>query len=434
MPPALCQRAACGAYYGLPRVRGRHPRQRFLSSDLLEDRDTLKILMIRLSAVGDVVRTLPALTCLRRAYPEAHIAWVVEETAHDVLKDQPDLDGTLIFPRKRLARLLLHPDEFGQARAAMVSFARALKDARFDLVIDFQGTIKSAMLARMTGAPRLVGLGRGHAREFSHLFYTERVDLPREKMNRVERGLALVAHLGVDVREATAGIPDRPEDAAYIETFLAALARGASGNTSMPAVVFPGTSRAQSHKRYPPAHFARAADLVSQRTGSPVVVAWGPGEEDLAAEVVSEMRAPAAMSPSLTLGQLTALIRRSRVFLAGDTGPMHIAWMIGTPVVAVYGPTDPVVNHPGGQCSAVAYEKIFCSPCRNRGCIARTCLENLDPAKVADAALAVITKADSMGARRPGAPQPAASSPGAGAVVAQRQGMGPGSRSPRVDV
>jgi lipopolysaccharide heptosyltransferase I len=393
----------------------------------------LKILMIRLSAVGDVVRTLPALTCLRRAYPEAHIAWVVEEASHDVLKDQPDLDGTLIFPRKKLTRLLLHPDEFGQARAALVSFARALKDARFDLVIDFQGTFKSAMLARMTGAPRLLGLGRGHAREMSHLFYTDRLALPREKMSRVERGLALVAHLGIDVREATAGIPDRPEDAAYIETFLAALARGASGDASMPAVIFPGTSRAQSHKRYPPAHFARAADLVSQRTGSPVVVAWGPGEEDLAAEVVSEMRAPAALSPSLTLGQLTALIRRSRVFLAGDTGPMHIAWMIGTPVVAVYGPTDPVVNHPGGEFSAVAYDKVFCSPCRNRGCIARTCLENLDPAKVADAALTVITKAETTGARRPAAPQPEALRQGAGALGTQRQAMGTGSRPPRID-
>jgi lipopolysaccharide heptosyltransferase I len=349
----------------------------------------MKILLIRLSAIGDVVRTLPALTCLRRGFPDARIAWAVEEAAHDILRDQPDLDETPVFPRRALARVLLHPDEIGGALEALRSFRQALRSSRFDLVIDFQGTVKSALIARMTGAARIVGLGRGHAREMSHLLYTEPVALPRKRMSRVDRALALVSHLGISIEDATSDIPVRAEDSAFIETFLARI-----GVPVPPAVVFPGTSRTQAYKRYSPRHFARAADIVAQRTGAPVVVAWGPGEEEIADEVIAGMTTPATLAPRLSLGQLTALIRRCRVFIAGDTGPMHIAWTVGAPVVAVYGPTDPVTNRPGGAFSAVAHERYFCSPCRNRGCVAVTCLEQLPPETVADAALGVIAGAE----------------------------------------
>ncbi len=349
----------------------------------------MKILLIRLSAIGDVVRTLPALTCLRRGYPDAHIAWAVEEAAHDIVKDQPDLDETLVFPRRALSRIVLHPGETGGALRALRGFRDVLRSARFDMVIDFQGTVKSALIARMTGAGRIVGLGRGHAREMSHLLYSDPVPLPPGKMSRVDRALALVSHLGLPVEGATSGIPERAEDREFVEAFLARIDARVP-----PAVVFPGTSRTQAYKRYPPRHFARAADEVAERTGSRVVVAWGPGEEDIADEVIAGMTTPAILAPPLSLGQLTSLIRRCRVFIAGDTGPMHIAWTVGVPVVAVYGPTDPVTNRPGGPFSAVAYEKYFCSPCRNRGCVAVSCMENLRPGIVAEAALGVIARAE----------------------------------------
>jgi len=392
----------------------------------------LNILMIRLSAMGDVVRTLPALTCLRRAYPSDRITWLVEPASAEILASQTDLDETLVFPRADLSRALLYPGEILRARDTVAGFIQTLKQRRFDLVIDFQGTLKSGLMARLTRAPRRVGLGPGHAREMAYLFYTERARLPRARMSRVDRALALVAHLGVDTRDATSSIPERPEDAAYVELFLSALKKktrdsGGYAAPLSPAVVFPGTSRRQAYKRYPPDNFARAADLVAERTGAPVVVAWGPGEEELAGEVISSMRSPATLAPSLTLGQLTALIRRSKVFLAGDTGPMHIAWTVGTPVVAIYGPTDPVVNNPGGDHSAVAYRKIFCSPCRNRGCIARTCLEHLPAETVAGAALQVIERAES------GRPRSLPVSQARHADKPQYLTMGPGVRPPRID-
>lgn len=372
----------------------------------------MRILMIRLSAVGDVVRTLPALTCLRRAFPHAHIAWAVEPASVDLLLDQPDLDETIVFPRKEVTRAFLHPDEIGRARAALRVFLRSLRHGRYDLVIDFQGTLKTALMAALTRAPRRVGLSRGHAREMSWLFYNEPVALPAGKMSRVQRALSLVAHLGVSVERATSRIPENPADAAYVEGFLARLPRerGLAASLSAPAVVFPGTSRHQAYKRYPPARFARAADLIVERSGSPVVVAWGPGERELADGVIAAMKRPAILAPPLTLGQLTELIRRARVFLAGDTGPMHIAWTIGTPVVAIYGPTDPAINQPGGEFSTVAYRKVFCSPCRNRGCIARTCLDQLPPEMVADAAASVMARAEAAGraALRPSPPARAA--------------------------
>ena len=352
----------------------------------------MKILLIRLSAIGDVVRTLPAFTCLRRGLPDARIEWAVEEASTGVLRDQPGLDRVLVFPRRQLARTLFAPDELPAAGRALAAFLHDLRESRYDLVIDFQGTFKTGLLSRLTQAPRRVGLGRGHAREMSNIFYTETARLPRKRMNRVDRSLALVAHLGVSIDDPVSDIPERADDAAYVESFLAGLsARAAAGP---PAVIFPGTSRAQAYKRYPAAHFARAADRIAERSGAPVVVAWGPGEEELAEDVISSMRTPASLAPALTLGQLTSLIRRCRVFVSSDTGPMHIAWTVGAPVVAVLGPTDPVLNHPGGTLGEVAYKKIWCSPCRNRGCSSRSCLEELPPETVAEAALTVIRRAE----------------------------------------
>jgi heptosyltransferase-1 len=386
----------------------------------------MKILLIRLSAIGDVVRTLPALTCLRRAHPTAQIDWAVEDASRDIVQDQPDLDHTLVFPRRKLVRALLHPDELGEARAALSGFLATLRDTRYDMVIDFQGTLKSALLARATHAPRRVGLGRGHAREMSHLLYTETVALPRRPMSRVDRALALVAHLGVPVDDAASDIPEKPADAAAVESFLAAWSGSGSGP---PVVLFPGTSRTQEYKRWPARHYASLAGLLHAGSGSASVVAWGPGEMRLAEEIVQQAAPGAAvLAPALSLGQLTALIRRARLFVAGDTGPMHMAWTVGTPVVAVYGPTDPEVNRPGGRFSAVAYEKIFCSPCRNRGCIARTCLDQLSPESVAAVAGRVMHQAEAAGRLHHAAASRDTSRPPVPAHALRNDSMGPGAR------
>ncbi len=382
----------------------------------------MKILLIRLSAIGDVVRTLPAFTCLRRGLPDARIEWAVEEASTEVLRDQPGLDRVLVFPRRQLARTIFAPDELPAAGRALAAFLRVLRESRYDLVIDFQGTFKTGLLSRLTQAPRRVGLGRGHAREMSNIFYTETASLPRRRMNRVDRALALVAHLGISIDNPVSDIPERPADAAYVESFLAGLSVRAAA-AGPPAVIFPGTSRAQAYKRYPATHFARAADRIAQSSGAPIVVAWGPGEEELAEDVISSMRSPASLAPALTLSQLTSLIRRCRVFVSSDTGPMHIAWTVGAPVVAVLGPTDPVLNHPGGTLGEVAYRKIWCSPCRNRGCSSRSCLEELPPETVAEAALTVIRRAET--ARSPLVGPPRATI----APEAQRhETMGPGAR------
>ncbi len=362
----------------------------------------MKVLIIRLSALGDVVRTLPALTCLRRAWPEARIDWAVEEAALEVVRDQPALDGVVVFPRRSLARAARRFDAIPAAWRALRDVHAALRDARYDVVIDFQGTLKTGILSRLTGAPRRIGFGPGHAREGSHRFYTEAVPLPSRRMNRVERALAMIAHIGIDTTQPGSDIPEAPADAAYASDFLAGLAQQ-GGRGGAPAVIFPGTSAAQAYKRYPASHFAAAADRIAGETGAPIVVAWGPGEEALAEEVAGAMTSPAVVAPPMTIGQLSSLIRRSRVFISSDTGPMHIAWTVGAPVVAVLGPTDPVLNRPAGRWGAVAYRKIVCSPCRNRGCIARTCLHALPPGEVAGAAIDVMRRAEAEGRRPAGA-------------------------------
>jgi ADP-heptose:LPS heptosyltransferase len=311
----------------------------------LRRRDT-RILFIRLGAVGDVVRTLPALTLVRRRLPDATLAWLVEERSLPVLRLHPDLDETILFPRDAFARELASPDGFFDGVARAAGLVRELRRREFTASLDFQGTFKSGLCAFAAGAPLRAGYERCAVKEGNHLFSNARVALPSGPVHRVRRNLALLRAIGIDAApedEAPAPLPISPEDREAADRALCA-----AGATGAPFVfLYPGSSARQSWKRYPANRLGEVARHLIDG-GIEVVVAPGPGEESIIATMRASAGPTLRILPATSLMAMAEVIRRSRLFLGGDTGPMHIAAAQGVPVVALFGPTDPALNAPLG--------------------------------------------------------------------------------------
>jgi 3-deoxy-D-manno-octulosonic-acid transferase/heptosyltransferase-1 len=346
------------------------------------------ILVIRLGAVGDVVRTLPAVSCLRRSFPGARIAWAVEEPSREILEGHPDLDEVLVLRRRALVAGM-RLGGTAAAAAHLRALAAALRGRGFDWAVDFHGTLKSAILARLSAAPRRIGFGRGHAREMSHLLYTDVAPLPRGRAGRIPRAaraLALARHAGADTSDPRRLLPVREEAAASVRRFLEAEAPGRPR-----VLVAPGTSAAQAYKRYPVPLLARLADRIAEGSGASVILAWGPGERAAAEEVLARMARRGILAPPTSLTELAELARSCDLFVGSDSGPLHLAAAAGAPVVALYGPTDPLVNAPYAVRPHLAFVgDVACRPCRLRGCLNRSCLRLIDPDEVAREARALL--------------------------------------------
>ncbi|HEX9428515.1 MAG TPA: glycosyltransferase family 9 protein [Candidatus Polarisedimenticolia bacterium] len=309
----------------------------------LDPRD--RVLLIRLGAVGDVLRTLPALHLLRVTWPELRIAWIVEELSRGLLEGHPEVDEVILLPRREL-----RASRPGGLLARIAALRRCLRERRFTVTLDFQGNLKSGLVALFSGAPRRIGFGPGSSREGSFLFASEWVR-PSGLLNRVERNLVLAAAVGARGDEVAMILPERPEEAAGAEEIV----RQAAPHDEPVVVISPGTSRRQAYKRWPPAHYARLAGLLD---GAASLVVFGPGEEALADEVVRGSGGRARLAPPIGLRMLAAVLRRADLFIGADTGPMHLAWGVGCPVVALFGPTDPRLNAPLGATHAVLRDAV----------------------------------------------------------------------------
>ena len=305
------------------------------------------VLFVRLGAIGDVIRALPALDLLRRAHPGAEIDWLVEEKSADLLERHRHLRRVILFRRRKLVREATGL-RLGAALGRLRGSVGELRGGGYAVVLDLQGSLKSAVLARASGCAVRIGLAAGHAREGSHFFYTHRVDPGPGRMSRVHRNFRMVESLGVPPAEE--GEPPQPHlvpgetDHAWAEGVVAALVP--PGAPRAPRVLlYPGTSRRQAYKRWPPERYGWLAGRLHD-DGACVMVAGGPGEEAIVEEVRGGTSTPPAVVPPSTLMQLAALISRVDLFVGGDTGPMHLAWAVGTRVLGLFGATDPVINAP----------------------------------------------------------------------------------------
>lgn len=320
-----------------------------LTARLEQDGDGLRILIVRLGALGDVVRTVPAVRLLHRRLPRSRIRWIVDPAWRGALEGHPDLDGALDFPRQELRRA--GPGRIAGAWRAARDLRRRLRAENFDLALEFQGNLRGGATAWLSGAPVRLGYGGHLQKEGNRRFTTHRVPPGSRRMPRVARNLALLAPLGIELD----GIADPAAPGALPLAELPLPAGGRAGARAILerldlapgafAVIAPGASARQAYKR-PPAGLLAAAARAARRGGRMPLVVWGPGEEADARAVYERAPGEARLAPATSLAELAALIEAASLFVGGDSGPMHLACAAGTPVVAVYGPTDPVVNAP----------------------------------------------------------------------------------------
>ena len=321
--------------------------------------------------MGDVLRTLPAVCALRESRPDARISWLVEPRSAGAVELCPAVDEVLIFPREELVESL--------SRGQIVSFTRslsqlrrALRDPGFDCVLDFHGLLKSGVLSRLTGSALRVGYAPPQAREFSWIFNHQRVDLPHSECSRFERNRTLVAALGMWV-DPSGPLIEVPDSARL-------RVRSLLRPSERPVLFHPGTSEVAAHKRWSPMRFAALARRVREATGRTCLVVSGPSESelDLQREVVEDSKGAAIPAPPTpTLPDLAALLCEGGVFVGADSGPLHMASLLGTPVLQLLGPTDPVHNEPYAETPwRRAHVPVACSPCR-RGCETVECMKAL---------------------------------------------------------
>lgn len=310
-----------------------------------------RFLVIRLSAVGDVVNTLPTLSLLRRARPDATIGFAVEDRACDLLEAHPMLDRLHVFPRKRWRAMAARPSQWGRLAAEVGAYRRELRAARYDVAIDVQGNLKGAAHAVAAGAASRIGFARGHDREGNHWLSNEHVVPPADRPHRVDKFASLLGPLGIHGREREWVFPDTTGDEPTIASFLAAhhLTRDAF------VLIHPGTSGRGAAKRWPEERFAELARRAVAELGRPVVVSWGPGEEELARVVVDGSEGVVLGPRTASLRELLVLVRWAAVFVSADTGPMHLAAGAGTRCVALFGPKDPRIYAPYGEGHTVLY-------------------------------------------------------------------------------
>jgi heptosyltransferase-1 len=351
----------------------------------------MRVLLIRTSALGDVVHCLPVLTALRRHQPGARIGWVVEDSLAPLLEGHPDLDELLAVRLRHWRSRPLAPRTLRE----VAGFLERLRLFSADVVLDLMGNHKAGVIGALALSDRLIGPARRDRREPSSACWIgEPVAL--EGTHVVERALSLLRSLG---------IPDEPADFGGEKLFPAA-----APPPDLPPrffLVHPGS--AWPNKRYPPELWGQAARQLASQSGLPGLVVHGPGEAELARRAAASSGDALAVLATADLATLTAVLRRADLLMGADTGPLHLAHALGTTVLCLLGPTSPETHgplggRPGGPAgaargaaprdaptsaaptSATLFRRLPCSFCHQRFDEPKACLTTLPPRDVAERA------------------------------------------------
>jgi len=306
------------------------------------------LLVVRLGAMGDVIHTLPSVSALRKALPDLRIGWIIEDRWSELLcarhtpasgprsQQRPLVDFAHIVDTKRWRKSIFSRETRGQFRRAL----REVRDQHNAVAADFQGALKSACFARLSRARGVLGFQ--HPREFpANIFYGRRVDAQGAHVIDQYHSLA-EAVAGRSLPHCEAMLPRDEEAEASISKRISNLHRGF-------VIINPGAG--WKSKQWPAERYGEVARALSL-CGLTVLINFGPGEHELALEV--QAASGGGSQPiSCSVSELIALTRRARLFIGGDTGPLHLAATLKVPVVAIFGPTDPARNGPYGTQSVV---------------------------------------------------------------------------------
>jgi heptosyltransferase I len=329
----------------------------------------MRILIVKLGSIGDIVHTLPALAALRDGFPDAEISWVVERNLSEILRDNPVLDRLIEVDTKALRRGLMSGETLRAPRQQL----RRLRASAFDVALDFQGLLKSASIARLSGARRVFGYSRAGLREpASSIFLSKRISVPK-RTHVIRKALLLVEgafgiSVPLDAERFSFPINVSPAD----ETAAREAAEAADGNY---AIVNPGGG--WPTKLWSADRFGKLADALWSSYGLTSLVTYGPGEEQLADAVRQSSETGKAKPVSLSLKSFYSLAKTARVYVGGDTGPTHLAVAAGAPIVGLFGPTEWWRNgSPRPEDVCVERNDIDCRvDCHRRACSKWICMD-----------------------------------------------------------
>lgn len=314
------------------------------------------ILLFKLRYIGDVLLTTPAIRLLRQAYPEAYIAMVVNRGTEEVLRHNPHLNHVCTVDRTILEKAPL----WGRLTHEW-KVIKSLRDKHYDISMDFDSGERGAYMSFLSGIDLRIGFQ--YARGLRRLIFNRQIDIDRH-LHTVERNLTLVEKtLGLkrkdDTLELYTGLEEERRVTLLIESF--------SLGECIPVIVHPG-ARYRS-KEWPAERWSMLIDRIQGDLGYPVVITGGNKEKEVIRSITFRMKTPVrSLAGQTSVLELAALFRKAALFIGSDSGPMHIAAAVGTPVIALFGPTDPLVWGPWGDGHTVISKHLPCSPCKVTRC------------------------------------------------------------------
>ena len=335
------------------------------------------ILIVKLSAIGDVVHTLPLLEVLRKNLPDARIDWLIEEEASEIIKGHAALNRVIVSRRKLWQKNFVGSGRRPAILKEIISFLKELRSEHYDLVIDIHGLFKSGLLTGLARGRRKIGFT--WAREGSTLFLSEPPFFEDQyRQHAIERYLKTVNILGCDVASWNGRIP---VDDSHRKT-MDRLFRKNDLNGKRIAAINPMAK--WDTKLWEPDRFSRLADRILEELGMRVLFTGSKHDQPIIQEICSGMRNEGAVNLAGQIGlkELASLYTRCDVLITTDTGPMHIAAAMNCPVIALFGPTAPWRTGPYGNGHKVIREDLGCSPCFKKTCSHKTCMKGITVGRV----------------------------------------------------
>ena len=319
--------------------------------------DLRNLLIVRLSSLGDIIHTLPAFQSLRATFPSARIDWLVESRLAFFLGAVEGIDGIIPIDTHTMRAQPLHSAAWHGLWAPI----RSVRARRYDMAIDFQGLLKTAVLSRLSGAAIRVGFCRTLVRERpAHWFYNRRAPEPRSQQHVVRLNLLLAETAGAGSADCHVPLKSIDSDRQAVEALLN------QEKITEYVVINPGGG--WPNKRWNPASYGQLAVKIQNERNVRVVVTTGPGEDHLYAGIAAQCPERPPVHLRVPFLQLIPLFRKARLVVAGDTGPFHLACALGIPVVGLLGPTSPIRNGPWSAGDEAVTRRLPCSYCNGRSC------------------------------------------------------------------
>jgi lipopolysaccharide heptosyltransferase I len=352
-------------------------------------RNLKKILIVRLSSLGDVIQTLPIPTVVKQAYPEAEIGWVIDRELAPAIAGHDDLSRIHLCDRTLWSRSLANPREWGKALLEAKLFIDEIRAVGYDCALDVQGLMMSAIIPFFAGISQRIGFA--HGREFSHLFYTERHVTKTEYFAidrlHIDHMTTLTRAIGCDADNYSIKLP-AVTDTAWLRVDKLLFGRFRSAE---PLVAIAPATQWKS-KAWPLEHWASLIDLILKQTKANILLIGTRPDSSTTSRLFSCLGKAAEgrlidLTGATSIQELYALFQRVAVVVGADTAPPHIAAAAGCHVICLFGATPPLRTKPVGRGQVsliIGQPRLACQPCQQRTCRYHTteCMRRLMPADV----------------------------------------------------